>query len=138
MTRIVSGSCLCSAVTFEVSGKIDAFFLCHCSRCRKDTGSAHASNLFAADATLTWLTGGNQVRTFRLPDTRHAKSFCSVCGSALPTVEANGVTIPAGSLDDIVAIRPDAHIFGASRAAWDYDLDDVPVHDGLPGVPSSD
>jgi len=138
MTRTLSGSCLCSAVTFEVTGKIDGFFLCHCARCQKDTGSAHASNLFAADATLIWLTGGNQVRTFRLPDTRHAKSFCSACGSALPTVEADSVTIPAGSLDDILAIRPDAHIFGASRAAWDSDLEEIGVYDGLPGVPSGD
>jgi hypothetical protein len=46
MTQTVTGSCLCGAVSFEVSGAFDSFFLCHCSRCRKDTGSAHAANLF--------------------------------------------------------------------------------------------
>jgi hypothetical protein len=47
-----SGSCLCGAVTFTVEGAFDRFYLCHCSHCRKDTGSAHAANLFASTAAL--------------------------------------------------------------------------------------
>ena len=35
------GSCLCGKVTFEIEGNFEQFFLCHCERCRKDTGSAH-------------------------------------------------------------------------------------------------
>lgn len=47
MEQRVKGSCLCGRVTFVVSGPFEAFHWCHCSRCRKDTGSAHASNIFA-------------------------------------------------------------------------------------------
>jgi hypothetical protein len=50
------GSCLCGAVTFKVQGSFERFFLCHCSRCRKDTGSAHAANLFSTTARLEWLS----------------------------------------------------------------------------------
>ena len=41
-----SGTCLCGAVRFEISGSFERFYLCHCSRCRKGSGSAHAANLF--------------------------------------------------------------------------------------------
>ncbi|MCI3132528.1 GFA family protein [Phenylobacterium aquaticum] len=56
-TATTAGSCLCGGIAFEISGPFEAFFLCHCSRCRKDTGSAHAANLFSSTAKLTWLSG---------------------------------------------------------------------------------
>ena len=45
------GSCLCGEVRFEVTGDFERFFLCHCGRCRKDTGSAHAANLAVYEAS---------------------------------------------------------------------------------------
>lgn len=134
MTTRHYGSCLCGAVRFEVEGSFERFFLCHCSFCRKDTGSAHAANLFSATAKLTWLAGENHVTTYDLPSTRHAKSFCSTCGSALPRqpTAASALVVPAGSLESPVTIRPDAHIFVASRADWDLELETVPMIDRLP------
>ena len=133
--RKTRGSCLCGAVRFEISGEFDAFFLCHCSRCRKGSGSAHASNLFSASATIAWLTGRERVKSWRLPASRHERSFCGACGSALPGVQMDGalLVVPAGSLDDPVAIRPTAHISCASRADWDAGLEHVAQLDGLPG-----
>ena len=135
MSRTISGSCLCGSVKFEISGPFEHFFLCHCSRCRKDTGSAHAANLFSTTATLTWLSGKDKARTYRLPGTRHEKSFCAECGSALPGIQQDGglTVVPAGSLDDPVVIRPEARICVQSRAEWDADLEDIPEIDGLPG-----
>lgn len=46
------GACLCGAVRFEVDGAFDRFYLCHCESCRKDSGSAHAANLFSSFASL--------------------------------------------------------------------------------------
>ncbi len=134
MTK-TSGSCLCGAVAFEVSGPFDAFFLCHCGRCQKDTGSAHAANLFSMTAKLVWLKGEDHVKTFQLPETRHQKSFCATCGSALPSVQENGalLVVPAGSLDTDVPIKPIAHICCADRATWDEALENIPKMDGLPG-----
>ena len=129
------GSCLCGEVRFEVTGEFERFFLCHCSRCRKDTGSAHAANLFSSTAKIRWLSGEAKVKTFSVPSTRHEKSFCSECGSALPRVQMNGalLVVPAGSLDSPLETRPDAHIFVASRATWDRHLEDIPQIDELPG-----
>lgn len=135
MDNLTSGQCLCGAVTFRIEGAFEAFFLCHCGRCRKDTGSAHAANLFSSTATLTWLSGTENVREFHLPGTRHVKCFCTECGSALPYSPADGgvIVVPAGSLDTPVGTRPNAHICMSSRAEWDNDLESVDRIDGLPG-----
>src|SRR5262249_6537350 len=135
MTSKHHGSCLCGKVRFEVTGDFDGFFLCHCSRCRKDTGSAHGANLFSKTAKIDWLSGEADVKTYRVPETRHQRSFCQECGSALPRSHLNGalLVVPAGSLDSEIDVRPTAHIFTASRASWDHDLEDVPSFDELPG-----
>ncbi|HYD16120.1 MAG TPA: GFA family protein [Hyphomicrobium sp.] len=129
-----AGSCLCGEIRFEIIGEFERFFLCHCGRCRKDTGSAHAANLFSSTAKLTWLSGQSKIKSFRVASTRHQKSFCGECGSALPNVQMNGalLVVPAGSLDSAVEAKPDAHIFVASSADWDRCLDDVQRIDGLP------
>lgn len=135
MTNTHSGSCLCGAVRFEITGAFAQFFWCHCGRCRKDTGSAHAANLFAPGGEIAWLSGQAKVKTFRVDGARHQRSFCSECGSALPDMQMDGalLVVPAGCLDSAIDKRPDAHICVASSASWDRDLDDVPRVDGLPG-----
>jgi|SRR6185437_10847183 len=129
------GSCLCGAVRFEVIGDFEKFLLCHCGRCRKDTGSAHAANLFSSTATLNWVSGEGKIKTFRVPSTLHERSFCSECGSAVPGIQMNGalLVVPAGSLDSAVDTRPDAHICVASSATWDRKLEDVQRIEALPG-----
>ncbi len=128
-----AGGCLCGAVRFEIEGAFDRFFLCHCSRCRNGTGSANASNLFSDPARLTWLSGAEQVRSFTVAGARHSRSFCAICGSALPQQQPTGrLEVPAGSLDSPVSLRPVAHIFCGSRADWDHDLEAVPRHEERP------
>ncbi|MFD0986793.1 GFA family protein [Methyloligella solikamskensis] len=134
MSLTAAGSCLCGAVRFQISGAFESFFLCHCKRCRKDTGSAYAANLFSSTATVNWISGRDCIQTYRVPETRHEKSFCIKCGSALPNVQSNGdlLVAPAGSIDSAIDIRPSAHICFASRAEWDGRVDDIPKVDGLP------
>lgn len=128
------GSCLCKKVSFEVKGEFEKFFLCHCSHCRKETGSAHAANLFSGSAEFRWLSGEESVRTFHLPNTRFAKSFCVACGSALPTIKGKGLLlVPAGSLDSDVELKPQGHIFVGSKANWDEGFELVPKFEELPG-----
>lgn len=134
MNRKYTGSCLCGKVTFEVTGDFEKFFLCHCEYCRKDTGSAHAANLFSSTAGLKWLSGENNVKTFDFESSGHIKGFCTDCGSALPTVQMNGtlVVVPAGSLDSDVPIMPQGHIFFSHKANWDNELNKIPTFDELP------
>jgi len=135
LSKVITGSCQCGSVRFQISGAFEKFFLCHCKRCRKDTGSAHAANLFSSTAVISWLQGDHEVKSFKIPETQHEKSFCSVCGSALPTTRMNSafLVVPAGCLDDPIDLQPHAHICYSDRANWDEGLDQVQKLDGLPG-----
>ncbi len=124
----LSGSCLCGAVQYTASGEPQRFYHCHCRRCRKVTGTAHASNLFLEGA-LRWDSGEDQVAHYKLPEAaRFANAFCRVCGSRVPRfIESHGVVmIPAGSLDEEPALAVQARIFTDSRALWSCTGDDVP------------
>lgn len=119
----IHGSCLCGKVTFKVTGPFTVFYLCHCSRCRRATGSAHASNIFGTPDQLEWLSGEESIKHYKLPEAeRFSKNFCTECGSAVPMISKDGtrLLIPAGTLASDPEIRPQANIFWAERAAW-YD-----------------
>jgi len=134
MSNSHRGSCLCRDVRFEINGDFERFYLCHCEYCRKDTGSAHSANLFSSTATLKWISGEDKATLFNLPSTRHTKSFCTTCGSALPHLQMNGalLVVPAGSLNSEITLRPDAHIFVSSKADWDEALEKVPMVEKFP------
>lgn len=125
------GSCLCGAVKYEASGVPQRFYHCHCSRCRKATGTGHASNLFLQPGTLNWLSGEGQVHAFKVPSAkRFTNVFCATCGSRLPRqAGADAVVIPAGSLDDEAPIAPQARIFAGSKASWSCGGDGLPEFD---------
>lgn len=129
-----SGSCLCGRIQYEIEGEFENFFLCHCKSCRKDTGSAHATNLFSSTALLTWLKGEKEVKTYNHNNAGHIKSFCPVCSSALPNIQMDGklLVVPAGSLDTDIHMLPSGHIYMNEKADWDEHLEKLPHYDELP------
>ncbi|MFZ0258314.1 MAG: GFA family protein [Gammaproteobacteria bacterium] len=131
----VTGSCLCRKVTYEITGNLGIFQYCYCSRCRKFTGSAHASNLLVSPEDFKWLRGEEYVGRYEPENTKHfATSFCKNCGSSLPWLGKTGkaVIIPAGTLDDDPEIKPFQNIFYGSRAAWYQEPNALSVYDELP------
>jgi hypothetical protein len=132
------GSCLCGAVKYEVSPPFLMFRYCHCPRCRKHTGSAHAANLFVASDQLKWLSGEDAVTRYDLPEAkRFARNFCNTCGSPVPFISRDGTqaVIPAGSLDDDPGILPTGSIFWDDRAPWYQCVEEMPRHAGYPPTP---
>ena len=131
----VSGSCLCGKVSYRVTGSMKIFQYCHCSRCRKFTGSAFASNLLVPPDQFHWSNGEDLVGRYELPDAKHfATSFCKNCGSSLPWQGKSGrtVVVPAGTLDDDPELRPFQNIYCASRAVWYQAPNSLPEYDELP------
>jgi hypothetical protein len=130
----LSGSCLCGAVNYTVTGEERHFYHCHCQRCRKASGTGHASNLFVR-GPITWNSGEDLVRTFKLPDAeRFSNTFCTRCGGRVPLfVEAFKVAfIPAGSLDDEPVMKPEARVFTGSRASWSCEPGQLPCFEEYP------
>lgn len=133
--QTLTGSCLCGALHYTVEGVPDRFMHCHCSRCRKSSGTGHASNLFVKDASLSWTGDTTQIRFFKLPEAqRFTRTFCAHCGGQLPRLiaEMNLVFIPAGTLDVEPDIAPQARIFCGSKVSWSCSGDALPHFEGYP------
>jgi len=128
----IQGSCLCGSVKFEVTPPFAAFRYCHCSRCRKASGSAHAANAFIPEAQFKWLAGEALVKRFDLPGAkRFAVWFCTQCGTRVPhkVKSTENMLIPVGLLDADPGMRPQNSIFWKSRAAWYVSPEDMPRFD---------
>ena len=124
------GSCLCEAVAFEMHPPFVFFNHCHCSRCRKKSGSAYSANILVRADQFAWTKGEELVRRYELPEAEHfCTGWCSVCGSAMPWQSRNkkGYLVPAGSLDDDPGSRPERSIFFDSRAPWYVDPGELPT-----------
>jgi len=136
MTQVtVTGSCLCKGVKYTVTGESRRFYHCHCQRCRKATGTGHASNLLITPHTsIRWLEGEQILSRYKVPDAeRFYNCFCTNCGSPMPRIvpELDAVLIPAGSLDTQAPINPQGRIFWGSRVDWSCG-DQLPVFDEYP------
>ncbi len=129
---MIRGSCLCGSVRFEIERAVGPFELCHCSRCRKVSGSAYTTWLGVRREDFRFLQGAEQVKTYERPVSEspppYRTSFCSLCGSQVPdpTNSEPWFEIPAGALDDDPLIRPDKHIYIEFKAAWEDIKDDLP------------
>ena len=119
---MLTGSCLCGEIRFEIADEFDHFQLCHCSQCQKSTGTAHASNLFTDPKHITWLSGQADLVRYDVPGRRISNVFCKQCGSRMPWLSLSGETlaVPAGCLDHTPSLSPKANIFWPERADW-YD-----------------
>jgi hypothetical protein len=127
--QALGGSCLCGKVKYRVSGPWLRFWHCHCTRCRKATGSAHATNLFAEAHNFQWSAGAGTPVRFDHPEAeRFGNTFCPSCGSRVPHLSKDGKSylIPAGSLDDALDMQPAGRIYFGSRAPWSCSGDDMP------------
>jgi hypothetical protein len=132
---VISGSCLCGQVSFKFWLPYLFFQCCHCSRCQKNSGSAHAANLLLKIEQFEWLTGQDLVKRYELPSAEYyCTSFCSNCGSAMPWHSRNGryILVPAGALDVDPGVKPERHIYWGSRAPWYVAPGELPVFDEEP------
>ena len=131
----LTGSCLCGSVTYEISGESMHFYHCHCRRCRKATGTGHASNIIMRPDAVAWTAGEHLLSYYKVPDAkRFATNFCKNCGSLMPRIAPDNsvAVIPAGSLDDEPGIKPDARIFQDSKSGWSCDHSELPAHQTYP------
>ncbi|THB70480.1 MAG: GFA family protein [Gammaproteobacteria bacterium] len=122
------GSCLCGAIEYEVEKPFLFFKYCHCSRCRKITGSAFSPNIMVKAPQFRWSKGKDCVKRFE-PETAKlfSSGFCPTCGSNMPWYSRNEryVIIPAGTLDKDPEYAPQKNIFWNSRAPWFTDACDL-------------
>ncbi|HZR82161.1 MAG TPA: GFA family protein [Candidatus Binatia bacterium] len=132
---VITGSCLCDAVAYEIEGGFDVVRNCHCARCRRARSAAHATNGFVAPDRFRFVRGEDRLVSYKLPEAeRFMQHFCSTCGSVMPRAISGRpyVVVPMGGIDGDPGIRPNAHIFVGSKAPWYEIADDLPRYEEYP------
>src|ERR1700730_10794550 len=125
---MITGSCLCGGVRYEIDGEIGLALNCHCSMCRKATGSAFRSRMAVPLTNFRW-TAGKDLLTLYASSPTTTRTFCKVCGSTLVSLfhdNPETLGLPMGTLDDDPGIRPAFHVFVGSKAPWFEIADQLP------------
>jgi hypothetical protein len=131
--RHLHGQCLCGTVHYTVDDAFVYALNCHCSQCRRSTGSAFKPFAGIERDKLTVTQGAEQLLRYADDPANH-DAHCNRCGSLLFSVIRDGawVHVTLGTLVDTPSIRPSAHIFVGSKAPWFTITDSLPQHDALP------
>lgn len=118
----MKGECLCGAVKFEIKGDVPNLYQCHCSLCRKATGSSANAATFVEQTNFRWVSGQDKISSFQKP-TGYRSDFCSVCGSPVPN-KLRGMEllwVPAGLMEESFKAAVKVHLHMGSAASWEHD-----------------
>lgn len=128
----LTGGCYCGAVRYTVADVFDYALICHCSNCRRTTGSAFKPFAGIQRDRLSITKGSDRLMVYG--DDQTNNTHCATCGSLLFSVVRDGqwVHVAMGTLIDTPSIRPSAHIFVGSKAAWHQITDDLPQYQEFP------
>jgi hypothetical protein len=128
VTKTLIGKCFCGAVQYAVPDEFRYAMNCHCSNCRRTTGSAFKPFAGIEREKFT-VTQGQDGLLIYGGDKAH-DAHCGKCGSLLYSVVRDGawVHVAMGTLVDAPTIRPGRHIFVGSKAPWFTITDDLPQH----------
>lgn len=123
------GGCFCGRVRYRLDAAPMFVNGCHCTDCRRQTGSAFAINGVIEAAFITVLTGiPSPLRLRTDSGGPHDLYRCPRCFSPLwSDYGVPGIRIvKLGTLDDAGAFPPQAHIYVRSKLPW------VPLPEGVP------
>jgi hypothetical protein len=122
------GRCLCGGVEIEITGKLGPLVYCHCSQCRRASGSAFAANCDVRRKYWVWRAGEELVREYASAPGK-VRAFCSRCGSPIYSREDETpevLRVRLGLLDGDPGRRSLCHFWVGSKAPWYEIRDDLP------------
>ena len=132
-SEIVTGSCFCGAVHFEI--KLPTVFCghCHCSMCRRPHGASFVTWTGVPPERFKVTAGDQEIATFRSSE-HGTRSFCRICGSQMfCQTEPELIDIALAALHGPIDRVPEAHYYYDSRADWTAVNDDLPKLGGESG-----
>lgn len=131
--KILNGTCLCGKVTIQIPDSFEYMGNCHCSECRKFSGSDYAPVGGIASENFH-ISSGEEDITYYNKTEETDLAFCSSCGSSLFSRKKKGKkhNVRLGILNDIPANSPSFHIFTGSKAQWHNICDDLPQFENGP------
>lgn len=116
----IIGNCLCGALEYEIDTLDGEIYQCHCSICRRATGSASNANLIVQAEKFKWLKEPSTLHHYCVTE-KWSSSFCRDCGSKAPceNSEEQIYYVPAGTLNEDHGLKVTSHVFVGSKAHWD-------------------
>lgn len=130
---MLTGSCLCGEIYYEVKSSIQSLTYCHCSRCQKSSGSAFSTVGMIEKKSLIINDNNNALSSYKNGEV--SRDFCRHCGSALFSYRESTpdiVRIRIGSIDTPLKGINHQHIFISSKATWHDITDDALQHMNRP------
>ena len=114
---MMTGSCLCGGVSFEITGTLRPVIACHCTQCRKQSG--HYGAFTACNDSDFRLTSQETLSWYRA-SAQAGRGFCKACGSLLfwKGDGSNHTSIAAGSLNGKTGLSTEGHIFCADKGDY--------------------
>ena len=127
------GNCLCGHVEFEIKVESPKLYQCHCSLCRKQSGTSSNAATFVNQNQFSWVKGQDGISSF----TKHTgfrSDFCSHCGSPVPNPlgDSGLFWVPAGLLGTDQDQQIVAHLYMDSKVCWDVTAIDGKQYDEMP------
>jgi hypothetical protein len=124
---MLTGSCLCGGVAYEVDAAVGPIAHCHCATCRKAHGSAFSSVSSVPRDKFRWTKGANLLASYESSPGK-VRRFCSKCGSQIVAERAGQSTVilRLGCVDTPITDRPKAHIWRSQGASWFDPKDPLP------------
>lgn len=113
-------SCLCGSIQLNLLELPKHFYQCHCSLCRKQSGTASNAATIVRSDRIVWLEGEALVTRYQKA-TGFSSHFCRQCGSPVPNRLGNGKFswFPLGLLDEHATIALTLHLHVGSSANWE-------------------
>jgi len=132
----IQGGCQCEAVRYQINNAPVVSYVCHCTVCQTQSGSAFglAARFQKDDFHLTQ----GQLTSFDRPgsnDHKMTNSFCAICGTRIHHVTSRFpklISLKPGTLDDTSWLKPELHVFTRSAQPWVILPDDVPQFETMP------
>ena len=115
------GECNCGAVAFEITADPTDIYVCHCSICRRSTGSGSIAVVVVGNEDFRWRRGRQLITAWQKPGHDWRTCFCQRCGSPLPGVNDQArIYVPAGLIvEGGENLQVAHHIWVGSKAHWD-------------------
>ena len=116
----IRGGCQCGSLRYTITEAPVTYYVCHCTMCQKQSGSAFGSSLQiparGVELTGPFATHPHMGGSGRMSD--HV--FCPNCGARVTHRIRGGevIVVKPGTLDDTSWLRPAGHIFTATRQHW--------------------
>jgi len=133
----LTGRCMCGAVTYNITEKPMVEGLCHCDRCRPQSGSAFSTVIFVHRSAVTTTGETADFEDAGSSGLKVSRRYCPRCGSPLftvPDVTPDLMMVKAGGIDSNEWFHPIWELFVGRRRPWVAPVPGAAQFEGNPDI----